>query len=37
MVAALGVNFSPSLAAGAEFCFSSESFASIFSQSARSV
>src|SRR4028118_643178 len=37
IVAASAVNFSKSLAAGAEFCFSWESCASIFSRSARSV
>ena len=37
IVAASGVNFSKSVAAGTEFCFSSESLASISSQSARSV
>jgi hypothetical protein len=37
VVAASGANFSESVAAGAEFCLSSESFASISSRSARSV
>ena len=37
IVAASGVNFSESVAAGAEFCFSSKSSASISSRSARSV
>jgi hypothetical protein len=37
IVAASGVNFLGSVAAGAEFCFSSESSASISSRSARSV
>ena len=37
IVAASGVNFSKSVAAGAKFCFFSESFASISSRSARSV
>jgi len=36
-VAASGANFSESVAAGAKFCFSSESSASISSRSARSV
>ena len=37
MVAASGVNFSESVAAGAEFCFSSENSAYISSRSACSV
>jgi hypothetical protein len=37
IVAALDINFSKSLAVGAEFSFSSESFASIFSRSGHSI
>jgi hypothetical protein len=37
ILAALGVNFSKSLTAGAEFSFSSESFASIFFRSGHSI
>jgi hypothetical protein len=37
IVAASGINFSGTVAAGAEFCFSSKSSASVSSRSARSV
>jgi hypothetical protein len=37
IVAASGINFSETVAAGAKFCFSSESFASVSSQLAHSI